>query len=286
MVTPLQRRAAVTLVQASRQLPERRVCRLLGIHRALCRYRSRRLPEDELRGWLRARAQQHPRWGVPRLVWLRRAVEGFGDNHKRIERLYRLEGLAVRRRPRKRLTLPRVPRPLPPRPDERWSMDFVRDTLADSRAFRAFTLVDDCTREALAIDAGFSLSAARVVEVLEQVLAGRGQPSAIVCDNGPEFTSRALLRWAHGRGITLDFIRPGKPVENAFVESFNGKLRDECLNMHWFLTIADARHRLEAWRVTYNTARPHQGLGQLTPQQFSQRLKKERQDEELTRLSA
>lgn len=285
-MTPPQRRAAVTLVRESRQLPERRVCRFLGIHRALCRYRSRRAPDDELRGWLRARAQHHPRWGVPRLVWLRREVEGFCDNHKRIERVYRLEGLAVRRRPRQRLTLPRVPRPVPQRADERWSMNFLRDTLADGRAFRVFNLVDDCTREALAIAVGFSLSAVRVVEVLEQVLAARGQPHAIVCDNGPEFTSRALLRWAHRRGITLDHIRPGKPVENAFVESFNGKLRDECLNLHWFLTIADAQHRTETWRFTYNTARPHRGLGQLTPQQFSQRLKQERQDNELTGLSA
>ena len=286
MVTPPQRRAAVTLVRTSRQLPERRICRFLGIHRALCRYRSRRPPDTELRAWLRERAQQLPRWGVPRLVWQRRVVEGFADNHKRVERIYREEGLAVRRRPRKRLTLPRVARPTPALPNERWSMDFVRDTLADGRAFRAFTLVDDCTREALTLEVGVGFPAQRVVEALERVIALRGQPRAIVCDNGPEFTSRTLLSWAHRRGLTLDFIRPGKPIENAFVESFNGRLRDECLNLHWFLSLADAQYRLEAWRTTYNTARPHRALGQLTPQQYVLQLMKETKAEQLTRLSA
>lgn len=158
--------------------------------------------------------------------------------------------------------------------------------MSGGRVFRAFTLVDDCTREPLAIEVDFSLSADRVVRTLERVIAQRGQPQAIVCDNGPEFTSRTMLSWAHHRGITLAFIRPGKPIENAFVESCNGRLRDECLNLHWFLTIADARYRIEAFRVSFITARPHSGLGGLTPQQFSQKLKKEKQDEELTRLSA
>jgi putative transposase len=286
VVTPLQRRAAVTEIRASRQISERQACRFLGIHRALCRYRSRRPPDSELRAWLRERAQQKPRWGVPRLVWQRRDVEGYPDNHKRIARVYRSEGLAVRRRPRKHLTMPRVSQPVPLHANERWSMDFVRDTLASGRVFRAFTLVDDATREALAIHPGISLPATQVIAVLEAVIAQRGQPKAIVCDNGPEFTGRAMLSWAHQRGIILAYIRPGKPIENAFVESFNGKLRDECLNLHWFLTLADAAYRLEAWRVFFNTERPHKSLGNLTPQQYADKKKTERQNEELTRLSA
>lgn len=287
MVTPLQRRAAVTLIEQSRQLPQRRVCRFLGIHRALCRYHSRRPPDTELSAWLKQRAEQLPRWGLPRLVWLRRDVEGFGDNHKRMERVYRAEGLAVRRRHRKHhVTQPRVPRPVPTRPNERWSMDFVRDTLADGRAFRAFVVVDDCTREPIAIEVGTSLTAEAVVRVLERIIAERAQPSAIVCDNGTEFTSRVMLSWAHRRGIVLAFIRPGKPVENAFVESFNGRFRDECLNQHWFLTLDDAKYRIEAFRHFFITKRPHSGLGGLTPQQYCQKLKKEAQQAEFTRLSA
>ena len=224
--------------------------------------------------------------GRAHLVWQRRDVEGFTDNHKRTARVYRSEGLAVRCRPRKRLTMLRVAQPVPRHANERWSMDFVRDTLANGRVFRAFTLVDDATREALAIHADFSLPAASVIAVLEAVIARRGQPHAIVCDNGPEFTGRAMLSWAHQRGILLAFIRPGKPTENAFVESFNGKLREQCLNLHWFLTIADAQHRLEAWRVFFNTERPHKSLGNLTPQQYADKKKTERQNEELTRLSA
>jgi putative transposase len=161
-------------------------------------------------------------------------------------------------------------------------MDFVRDTLSDGRAFRALTLVDDCTRECPVIEVDLSLGSARVVAVLERLAETRGLPRTIVVDNGPEFQSRALDAWAHHRRVQLQFIRPGKPVENAFIESFNGKLRDECLNQYWFLSLADARRTIEAWRLSYNTARPHRALGTLTPSQFALQL----QVLNTTRLSA
>ncbi len=260
---------------------ERRACRWLGFHRSAVRYVPHRPDDRALRQRLRELAEEHPRWGSPRLIW-RLRQEGVRDNHKRIRRLYRLEGLAVRRRRRKRVAMPRVVMPTPTQPNERWSMDFVRDTLSDGRAFRALTLVDDCTRECPVIEVDLSLGSVRVVAVLERLAGTRGLPRTIVVDNGPEFQSRALDAWAHHRRVQLQFIRPGKPVENAFIESFNGKLRDECLNQYWFLSLADARRTIEAWRLSYNTARPHRALGTLTPSQFAQQL----QAMNTTRLSA
>jgi putative transposase len=218
---------------------------------------------------LRELAERRPRWGSPRLHWLL-AREGLVVNHKRTERLYHEERLTVaRRRRRKRVSEPRVVPPAPSRPNERWSMDFVRDTLADGRAFRAFTAVDDFSRECPVIAVDAHLSSERVIAVLERLAATRGLPAALVCDNGPEFTSRAFDAWAYRRGVKLLFIRPGKPVENAFAESFNGRLRDECLSANWFVDLADAREQIEAWRRDYNGARPHSGLAGRTPAAFA-----------------
>ena len=272
MVTPKQRRAAVTHVRASAAIPEsiseRRACRYLGIHRALCRYRARRDPDTALRAKLQELAAAHPRWGIPRLTWLLRR-EGLVINHKRVERLFREEGLAVRRRRgRKRVAEPRVPLPEPRAPSERWSMDFMRDTLADGRVCRLVTLVDDFTRECPVIEIDTSLPAERVVQVLERLAGSRPVPRTIVVDNGAEFTGRVLDAWAHERGVALQFIRPGKPVENAYIESFNGRLRDECLELHWFLSLPDARRTIEQWRVGYNSARPHNGLAGRAPDEF------------------
>jgi putative transposase len=265
-----QRRTIVTEV-----LPlagsERRVCRWLGWHRSALRYRATRPADDPLRARLRELAALHPRWGSPMLIW-RLRQEGVRDNHKRIRRLYRLEGLAVRRQRRKRVARPRVVLPAPSGPNERWSMDFMRDTLADGRGFRLFTLVDDCTRECPVIEVDVSLGADRVVQVLERLALTRGLPRTLMLDNGPEFQSRALDAWAGRRGVQLQFIRPGKPVENAFIESFNGRVRDECLNQHWFLSVREAQRQIEAWRVSYNTARPHRGLGHIPPAQFAARF--------------
>ena len=269
MVTTGQRRAVVIDACTRRELAERCACRYVGVHRALVRYRPRREPQEALRARLRELAVAKPRWGSPRLTWrLRR--DGWPVNHKRIERLVREEHLLVGQRPRrKRVAVARVPAPVPTRPDERWSMDFVRDTLADGRPYRIWTLVDDATRECPLLVVQRSLPAARVVEALATLLLVRGTPRAIVCDNGPEFVSQALDQWADDHGIRLDFIRPGRPVENCFVESFNGKLRDECLNTHHFTTLAEAQQHIEAWRVEYNTERPHLGLDQQTPAEFA-----------------
>ena len=281
MVTPGQRRAAITHSQRTAGISERRACRFLGVHRSLVRYQSCRPPETELRARLKILAEQHPSWGSPRLTWLLRR-EGQVVNHKKVERLYREEGLTVRRRHRKRVARPRIEMPTPRRANEQWSMDFMRDQLAGGRVFRLLTVVDHYTRESPAIEVDLSLPGARVAQVLDRVGGRRGLPRSIRVDNGPEFTGRALDEWAHLRSVKLEFIRPGKPVENAFIESFNGRIRQECLNQHWFLDLDDARRTIEAWRISYNTNRPHSGLGGKTPAEFAKMNQREIQ----TRLSA
>lgn len=268
-MTASQRRAAVAHVSTTAAVSERRACRWLGVHRTPIRYVAHPVREDApLRIKLRELAAQHPRWGAPMLTWVLRR-EGWPDNHKRIERVYRAEGLAVRRRARRRLARPRVPHAPALQPNVRWSMDFVRDTLADGRVFRLFTLVDDCTRECLALELAPSFPGSRVATVLDQVVARRGLPQRIVCDNGPEFISRALAVWAAQQEIELSHIQPGKPNQNAYVESFNGRLRDECLNQHWFLTLADARRIVGRFHQQYNTARRSSAHGQLTPAEYA-----------------
>ena len=249
----------------------RRACRLVGLWRSTQQYRPHRPDDRALRDRLRELAEQRRRFGAPRLhVLLRR--EGWAVNHKRTERLYCEEGLALRRkRHRKRAAGVRVTLPRPTRPNERWAMDFLHDRLADGRRFRVLTMVDAYSRESPAIVADTSLPGARVVEVLERLADTQGLPQGITIDNGPEFAGSALDAWAYRRGIQLHFIEPGKPVQNAYVESFNGRLRDECLNEHWFTTLEEARCRLEAWRQDYNTVRPHSSLGDLTPEAFAKR---------------
>ena len=216
---------------------QRTACRWLGVHRSAIRRPASRRDDGPLRRRLRELAAEKPRCGSPMLIW-RLRQEGWPDNHKRIRRLYRLEGLAVRRRRKKRVAVPRVPQPQAP--NERWAMDFVRVTLRGGRAFRALTIIDNYTRECVAIEVDVSLGSARVVAVLEQLVGTRGRPRTIVVDSGPEFQSRARDAWAHAHGVHLQFIRHGRPVENALLESFNGRLRDECLTHYWFLAITDA----------------------------------------------
>jgi putative transposase len=192
-------------------------------------------------------------------------------NHKRVYRVYRDEGLIVRKRPRKRLARARVVASVPSRPNERWSMDVVSDALGNGRKFRTFNVVDDCTREALVIELDTSLTASRIVRLLDDAARSRGAyPAAIVCDNGPEFISHAVDEWAESHGVSLEFIQPGKPVQNCFVESFNGRLRDECLNENWFVTLLDARRIIAAWKDEYNERREHGSLAGLTPREFAQ----------------
>lgn len=225
-----------------------------------------------LRTRLRELATAKPRWGYQQLhILLRR--EGHMVNHKKVLRLYREEGLAVpRRRRKKHVAIARVPLPKPSGRTERWSMDFVSDALFDGRPFRCFTLVDDFTRECVAIEVAHSLPAWRVIPVLERAATERGLPRSIVCDNGPEFAGKAMDRWAYEHGLVLQFIRPGKPVENAYCESFNGKLRDECLNANWFASLGDAQREIEQWRREYNEVRPHKNLGRRTPAEFTKSL--------------
>ena len=274
MVTAEQRRTAVTTAMTTAEISERRACRFTGFARSSQRYQSRRPPDTELRARLHEIAAQRRRWGYRQLTRVLRR-EGRRINPKKVQRLYQEEGLQVRRRKRKRrAVVPRTPMPAPTRANERWSMDFVRDTLGDGRVFRSFTLVDDCTRESPAIEVDFSLTGARVARVLDRVAGRRGYPRAIVCDNGPEFAGADLDEWAHQHGVLLDFIDPGKPVQNAFIESFNGTFRDECLNEHWFTSLADAQRTIEAWRIDYETERPHSRLKDLTPREFAQALAK------------
>ena len=273
MVTTKQRRQVVThLLAAFPKTSERRACRLISLSRSRWQHRSVRGNDTVVRARLRELAAKKPRWGYQQLhILLRR--EGHVINHKKVLRLYREEGLAVtRRRRKKHVAIARVPLPTPSGRTERWSMDFVSDALADGRSFRCFTLVDDFTRECPAIEVAHSLPAWRVIHVLERVAAERGLPKSIVCDNGPEFAGKAMDRWAYEHGVALQFIRPGKPVENAFCESFNGKLRDECLNANWFASLTDAQRAIETWRREYNEERPHKNLGRRTPAEFTRSL--------------
>jgi len=231
-------------------------------------YRHHRDDDVILRHRLRELAAQRRRFGSPRLhVLLKR--EGLVINHKRTERIYKEEGLALRRKRRRKGTAgARAVIPSPERPNQKWSMDFVADSIVTGRRFRALAIVDDYSRECPAIEVDTSLGGRRVVGVLERLAEIRGLPEIITVDNGPEFAGKALDEWAYRKGIKLDFIRPGKPIENAFAESFNGRLRDECLNDNWFLSLKHAREVIESWRKDYNTARPHSSLGGLAPQEF------------------
>jgi putative transposase len=271
----------VSYVEEHHRLSQRRACRLLAIDRSSARYRSRRKPQTELRQRLRALAEQRPRFGYRRLTFLLRR-EGQVVNHKRVYRLYCLEGLAVRRRRRKRVALSqRSNLSAPQRAGQTWSMDFTHDTLATGRRFRTLNLVDTYTRECLAIEVDTSLPSRRITRVLDRVVAEHGRPERIQVDNGPEFVGQVLDSWAYQHSVQLTFIQPGKPMQNGHVESFNGKFRDECLNQHWFLNLEDARTIIEGWRQDYNTIRPHSALGYLPPTVFRQGLT----NRELTRTA-
>jgi putative transposase len=269
MVTPAARREAVARLEANFGMSERRACTTIGCSRMTVRYRSRRPDDATLRERMKALAHERRRFGYRRLhVLLRR--EGYVVNHKRLFRLYREEKLAVRRRGgRKRAIGTRAPMVAPLAPNERWSLDFVSDQFADGRRLRILAVVDDCTRECLALVADTSLSGRRVARELDALAARRGRPGTIVSDNGTEFTSNAILRWADEMPVNWHYIAPGKPIQNAFIESFNGRLRDELLNETLFRSLPHARAVLEAWRTDYNIARPHSRLGWLAPAEFA-----------------
>jgi putative transposase len=253
---------------AARGFSQRRACRLLEVDPKTVRRRARAdAPAQRQR--LRELAAERRRFGYRRLGILL-AREGMGMNHKKLLRLYREEGLAVRRRRgRKRATGTRAPMALPQGPNQRWSMDFVSDMLVDGRRFRVLAIVDDFTRECLCLVADTSLSGARVARELDVIVARRGKPQGCLSDNGTELTSMAILRWSQERRVDWHYIAPGKPQQNAFVESFNGRLRDELLNETLFTSLAHARATLAAWRQDYNHVRPHGALGYMVPSLYA-----------------
>ena len=253
-----------------------RACHLAHFSRAAWYRPSRRDQQLSLRRRIRELAEARPRFGFLR-IWVLLRREGWRVNKKRVRRLYRLEGLQLRMRVRRRkhIALHRGPAPRPIGPTERWAMDFVHDALADGRPFRVLTVVDQWSRRSPILEAASSMSGHSVGAALDRALGPGPVPKSITVDHGTEFMSRALEDWAYRRGVQLDFIRPGKPVENAFIEAFNGRLRDECLNVNQFTSIDDARAKIEAWRLDYNTQRPHSSLGHLTPNEFAAQRQEE-----------
>jgi putative transposase len=273
-VTPGLRREAVTWAITERDYSQRRACRLVGIDPKTWRYASRRPAEEATRLRLRELAAERRRFGYRRLqILLDR--EGIVMNHKKLFRLYREEGLSVRKRGgRKRAMGTRSPMTLPDQPNQRWSLDFVSDSLNNGRRLRVLTVVDDYTRECLALVADTSLSGERLARELDRIGEHRGWPLMIVSDNGTEMTSNAILSWQERRAVLWHYIAPGKPQQNGFIESFNGRFRDECLNEHLFRNLVHARAVIEAWRADYNAVRPHTSLGGMTPQAFAQHASK------------
>lgn len=262
----------MSYVEVEHQMSERHACRLMGMGRSTHRYRLRKPTRDAmLRTRLKELAAERMRFGYRRLTAML-VREGEMANHKRIYRLYREEGLAMRIRQRRRIRWSGTAvKPAAVKPNQRWSMDFVSDCVSSGKVIRMLTIVDDCTRECPAIEVDSSLGGWRVRRVLDRMAGERGLPEAIVLDNGPEFRGRALAAWSQERGVRLEFIQPGKPVQNAYIESFNGRLRDECLNANWFTSLHDARRKIETWRQDYNQQRPHSALGYLPPAEFARK---------------
>lgn len=254
-------------------LRTRQACHLVGLANGTQYYHpTPRRDDTALRAAIRALCAAKVRYGRPRVIWYLHDVLHMPDNHKRIGRVYRALGLQIGKRPHSkrqrsgvRLVLER-----PTQPNHTWAMDFVSDQLATSRRFRCLTMTDLYTHEAPTITVDVSLTGARVAHVLDGLKVTRGLPQQIVCDNGPEFTSNALAQWAMANQVQLRFIQPGKPNQNAYCEAFNARLRDECLNVHWFGSLSDAQTQIEAWRHEFNTDRPHSSLANQTPNQFAQ----------------
>lgn len=268
MTVPQKREAAELMVQSG--LSERAACRLLDLSRSTNRYESGTQDDSEIRQKIVDLAAVRRRFGYRRIhKKLRR--QGLKVNHKKVYRIYSEENLKLRRkRTKKRLEVRGMPMMVPEDPNERWSLDFVSDTLYTGRRYRTLNVVDNHTRECVGIEVDFSLPAQRVTRALERMIWWYGKPETIVSDNGPEFRAKHTQRWAQKNGITWHFIDPGKPMQNAFAESFNGRFRDECLNDNWFTSIDEARELTEKWRNDYNTERPHSGLDYATPAEVRQ----------------
>ena len=260
----------MAFAQGEFHVSERTACKLLDLERSSYRYEPRPDRNAALREELLKLARQKPRYGYRRLHALLER-RGYEVNVKRVYRLYLEEGLSVRRKKRKRLVRDRAAEPRLTDTNQEWAMDFVPDGLATGRMVRILTVVDAYTRECLALEADFSLGSGRVTRVLERAIAERGRPEQVRSDNGPEFTSRRMIGWAEDWKVGLVNIQPGKPMQNGHVESFNGRLRDECLNTSWFRTLNDVRDTLANWRREYNCERPHSSLDYRTPEEFRQK---------------
>jgi putative transposase len=269
-VKPSRRRPVVSYLRGVYRVSQGRACRVARLPVSTFRYQSTQEPRTALRLRIREIAQARIRYGYRKIrVLLKR--EGWNVGKKLVYRLYREEGLTLRYKPRRRrcAATNRRARCKPNAPNQAWSVDFVADQLEDGRRFRALTVVDVFTRESLAIEAGQSLKGTDVVNVLSRICSQRATPKTLFCDNGSEFTSQAMDLWAYHAGVQIDFSRPGKPTDNAYVESFNGTLRSECLDAHWFASLAEAKQVIETWRREYNESRPHRALGERTPNEIA-----------------
>ncbi len=275
-MTPEAKREAVAHLVACHEVSQRRACEVLQADRSAVRYQSKRGNDAELRETIKRVSSERKRFGYRRIhVMVER--EGFKVNHKKLRRIYREEGLQVRKRGgRKRALGTRQPMIVPEAINQRWSLDFVSDAFTDGRRLRIFAVVDDYSRECLGLVADTSISGVRVARELDAVIAARGKPAMIVSDNGTEFTSQAILRWSQEVEIEWHYIAPGKPMQNGFIESFNGRLRDECLNENLFSSLAEAREILGKWKEDYNHIRPHSALGNIAPAEFVRQIKLEK----------
>lgn len=268
MVKPADRKPIVKHLIESHQLSERRACHLAGISRTGFRHQPHAANDKPLRQRLKQLASDYPRYGYLLLHNLLKQ-EVLVINKKRTYRLYTEENLQVRTKKRNKLIRPRVVMDKPTQANQRWSMDFVADQLSNGRRFRVLNVVDDYSREMVGQLVAFSITGNQVARFLSQLVEQRGKPEGITCDNGTEFTSKAMFFWSKETAIKLHFIQPGKPTQNAFVESLNGKFRDGCLNQHWFRSLEEARYEIDQWRCHYNHERPHSALRYLTPVAFA-----------------
>ena len=270
-MTPASKRSVVQDLKIKHNLSERRSCELIGISRSSYHYQAHPRDDAEIRSRMCELASQYPRYGYL-LIWRLLRAEGLMVNKKRVYRIYKEEGLQVPKRKRNKLIRTRQLHPLPEQVNCRWSMDFVSDRLSDGRPFRILNMMDDCSRELVGQVIGFSIGSQQVIRLLEQLIAERACPQGIVCDNGPEFTSKKIHFWSQDSGIKLHYIQSGKPTQNAFVESLNGKFRDNCLNQHLFRSLEQACHIIEQWRYHYNHERPHSSLNYMTPVAYATRI--------------
>jgi len=271
VVSAAQRREAARYLVSRYGVSERRACCAVKVSRSVFRYQSRRAPDDALRRHIRDLAETRLRYGYKRIYILLRR-QGLPINHKRVHRLYCLEGLQLRaKRPRRHVSAAARTgnRQRPTAPNQAWSMDFMAAFTGSGGKFRVLTILDMFTRESLAIEIGRRLRGEDVVRALNRIVLRRTAPKSIYCDNGSEFTGRLLDLWAYHQGVEICFSRPGKPTDNALIESFNGRFRDECLNTHWFTTLEEAQCESERWRQDYNENRPHMGLNGMTPNEYA-----------------